>query len=123
MRKRKITFKGIDFLGIRTKKFHELENFFENILKLPRLHSEPGFRAYNLSNGDRIELFSYSYKTHKHFTTGPVAGFAVDDIRATRKEMKKNGIKFFGPIHGRTTKWSHFQGPDGNVYEITNRKR
>lgn len=116
-------FKGITWLGIRTAKFDELCDFYEKLLKLPVIHSEPGFRAYDFPNGDRIEVFSENYQSHKHFITGPVAGFLVDDIEIARAEMEAAGIEFLGPIDGTKgrSRWSHFRGPDGNVYEITER--
>lgn len=119
----KTVFQSLVWLGVRTKRFREMRKFYENILKLKLVHKENGFRAYDLPNGDRIELFTESYKSHKFFKSGPVVGFLVDKINETRAEMEKKGIKFIGPIHsGSTNDWSHFYGPDGNVYEITTRK-
>jgi catechol 2,3-dioxygenase-like lactoylglutathione lyase family enzyme len=117
-------FKSLVWLGVRTKKFRESCHFYEKTLGLRAIHKESGFREYDLPNGDRIELFSTSKKSQKHFTTGPVAGFLVDDIVDARKEMEQSGIKFIGPIRsGSTSNWAHFRGPDGNVYEITNKKK
>jgi len=60
-------------------------------------------------------------RTHEHFTTGPVAGFLVEDVEGARAELEKAGISFIGPVHryDEHSAWSHFVGPDGNVYEIT----
>ena len=118
----KTKFKGIVWLGVRTKKFKELCVWYEKILGLRIVHKEKGFRAYDLLNGDRIELFSERYRSHQHFKTGPVVGFLVDDIEQAKAEMESRGIKFIGPIHGNKSKWAHFKGPDGNIYEITVRK-
>lgn len=118
-----IKFKGIFWLGVRTKKFKELSDFYERILELPVIHREKGFSAYDLPNGDRIEVFSEDYKTHTHFTTGPVAGFSVDNVKKVRTEMEKKGIEFIGSIQGNKSKWAHFKGPDGNIYEITAKKK
>ena len=119
-----ISFKKIVWLGIRTAKFSESCNFYEQLLGLKPLHSESGFRAYDLPDGDRIELFSDDYPTHQHFRAGQVVGFLVDDIKATRAEMETMGIEFLSAVDGTPgkTQWSHFRGPDGNVYEITERK-
>ena len=135
---------------MRTKKFKALCDFYEKTVGLPVAHRERGFRVYDLPNGDRIEVFAQSRKSHKHFTTGPVVGFQVDDVAKARAEMESKGIKFIGPIQGSRKRkaqkvakrhsnilknvgmlfvregrreWAHFRGPDGNVYEITARKR
>jgi predicted enzyme related to lactoylglutathione lyase len=118
----KTLFKGIVWLGVKTEKFDQLSDFYNRILELPLIHEAPGFKIFDLPNGDRIELFAADDKEHAHFTTGPVVGFQVDDIESARKALEEKGVKFVGPIQGKNSKWAHFWGPDGNIYEITNRK-
>ena len=112
---------GIVYLGIKTDKFDELVNFYKNTLGLKENHFEPGFAAYLLPNGDKIEIYGTNdpnNAAHGYFTTGPVAGFEVTDIESTRKELESKGIEFVSPIQGERSRWSHFRGPDGNIYEI-----
>ena len=54
----KTKFKGIVWLGVRTKKFDELVDFYQGKMGLEVIHEAPGFRALDLPNGDRIEIFS-----------------------------------------------------------------
>lgn len=125
----KTKFKGIVWLGVRTNKFDELLDFYQNKMGLPVAHEAPGFRALDLPNGDRIEIFSEEYKSedgndYKHFSTGPVAGFLVDDIEEAKKEMEVEGIEFIGPVgEGGSSKWAHFKGVDENTYELKQLKR
>lgn len=120
----KTKFKGIVWLGIRTKKFDALVDFYQNTMGLPVAHEAPGFKAFDLPSGDRIEIFSESYESedgndYKHFSTGPVAGFLVDNIEEARAEMGAEGIEFIGSIgEGGDSKWAHFKGVDGNTYEL-----
>ena len=124
----KTKFKGIVWLGIRTKKFDELLDFYQNKMGLPVAHEALGFRALDLPNGDRLEIFSEDYvaddgNDYKHFATGPVAGFLVDNIDETKAEMEAEGIKFIGPVgEGGSSKWAHFIGVDGNAYELKQAK-
>lgn len=123
----KAKFKGIVWLGVRTKKFDELVGFYKDKMGLPVTHKEDGFCAFNLPNGDRLEVFSEEYKAdghgYEHFSTGPVAGFLVDDIEEAKKEMEVEGIEFIGPIaEGGGSKWAHFRGVDGNTYELKQKK-
>lgn len=113
-------FKGLVWLGVKTEKFDELSNFYSNIVELPLVHEEPGFKVFDLPNGDRIEIFAPDDKEHR-FTTGPVVGFQVKDIEKAKKELEEKGIHFIGEIEGNSSKWAHFRGPDGNIYEMTNR--
>ncbi len=111
---------GIAWLGVRTEKLDEMSELFEDVFGAELVAERDGFRAYDLQNGDTLELFSNEYATHKHFTTGPVAGFLVNDIFEARKEMEARGIEFIEDIAGdpQTSQWAHFRGPDGNVYEL-----
>ena len=48
-------------------------------------------------------------------------GFEVADVETARAGMQADGVEFIGPVHdgdpGR--RWSHFRGPDGHIYELT----
>lgn len=119
--------KGIIYLGVKTDKFEELNRFYKEILELQPDHFEPGFATYLLPNGDKIEVYGSDdphAPNHDHFTTGPVAGFEVDDVLRVRTELESKGVQFVGPIHGNKrggSRWAHLRGPDGNVYEIKQR--
>jgi len=114
---------GLAWLGTRTDEFTEMCRFYGEVFGLPRVASAPGFAAYRLPSGDLVEVFRPDFEGQEHFTTGPVAGFAVDDIEAAVAEMRANYIEFIGPIGGEPgqSRWAHFRGPDGNVYELTQR--
>ena len=59
---------------------------------------------------------------HSFFTAGPVVGFRVDDVEQARARMEATGIEFFGLVQrSEGASWTHFRGPDGNVYEIIGR--
>jgi predicted enzyme related to lactoylglutathione lyase len=115
--------KGIAWLGVKTDKFKEMCHFYESILGLSTQHEEEGFKAYNLPNGDRIEVFDQSVPYHSYFRKSPIAGFLVENIEESKLKMEKSGIKFLGEIDGdpNKTQWAHFQAPDGNIYEIKSR--
>ena len=74
-----------------------------------------------LPSGEAVEVFGPELAGTEQFATGPVVGFEVEDVREAREEMEAKGVRFLGPVHDRDpgTAWSHFRGPDGNVYEIT----
>jgi catechol 2,3-dioxygenase-like lactoylglutathione lyase family enzyme len=95
-------------------------SFLRDVLYLrPDIHEE-GFAVFRLANGDTVEVFAADDEDHRHFTTGPVVGFRVDDVPAAQAEMEAAGIEFFGRPESSPDgySWSHFRAPDGNVYEI-----
>ena len=112
--------KGIVWLGTRTDRFEQMNDFCRDLMGLSQKLLEPGFAVYELPNGDLFEVFG-SDQAENQFMTHPVAGFLVDDIVAARAEMEARSIEFLGPIKGDTEdyKWTHFRAPDGFVYELT----
>jgi hypothetical protein len=112
--------RGLAWLGTRTDRYEAMRDFVE-LLGGQRLHEVPDFAVFRLENGDKVEVFGPSDRWHGHFTTGPVAGFLVDDLPAAQAELEAAGIEFFGPPASADDgfAWSHFRGPDGNVYELT----
>jgi catechol 2,3-dioxygenase-like lactoylglutathione lyase family enzyme len=98
-------------------------DFLQGTLGFKIEHSDDQITALTLPNGDRFEVFSPDEPDHTYFTTGPVAGFAVDDVDAARKELMAAGVELLGDVESESGyAWQHFRAPDGNIYEITGRK-
>lgn len=111
---------GIAFVGTRTDRFDEMRKLYHDTMGLEMTYEGPGICIWKLPDGGLVEIFSEDEPDHLFFTTGPVAGFTVDDVTRARAELEEAGVEFLGPmerVEGRG--WSFFRGPDGNVYEIT----
>jgi catechol 2,3-dioxygenase-like lactoylglutathione lyase family enzyme len=112
---------GLVWLGTRTNHFTELVTFYRDAMGLDLDHEEPDFAVFKLPDGSKVEVFGPSDEDHLHFDTGPVGGFRVDDIEATRSHLESAGAEFIGPVHHwepTGEAWTHFRAPDGNVYEL-----
>ncbi len=107
---------GLGWCGTRTERGQELADFYEHVLQLPLVHTEPGFWVFTLPDGRNVEVFAADSPGKDHFTTGPVVGFAVRDLDAAVAELVAAGVELLGES-GPT--WQHFRGADGNVYEVT----
>jgi catechol 2,3-dioxygenase-like lactoylglutathione lyase family enzyme len=111
---------GLKWLGTRTDRFAEMVSFFRDVMKLEVIETQESFAWFQLPNGDQVEVFGVDDPDHVYFTTGPVTGFGVTNIEAARRELEEAGLEFVGEIQGESgARWSHFYGPDGNLYEIT----
>jgi len=77
--------------------------------------------GYHSLSTHTVEVFGPGDTGHEHFDAGPVAGFLVDDVREARADLEAAGISFLSPVQESDdgAAWSHFRGPDGNVYEVT----
>lgn len=111
---------GISWLGVKTKKFEEMKNFYQNMLGLSMAFESKGFCAFKADNGDTFEIFNEEVNEYPHFTSAPVAGFQVDDIYIVKENMERDGIEFIGDVGGNPERslWAHFRGPDENMYEL-----
>jgi catechol 2,3-dioxygenase-like lactoylglutathione lyase family enzyme len=106
---------GLGWCGTRTGHGSELAAFYENVLGLQPVHTEPGFWVFRLPDGRNVEVFGPDYPGKDHFGTGPVVGFAVSDLDAAVAELLDAGVELLG--RGGPT-WQQFRAPDGNVYEL-----
>jgi predicted enzyme related to lactoylglutathione lyase len=112
--------KGIMWLGIKTNKHAEMVEFFRDAMGLEADLKEPDFAVLKCPNGDTVELFGPRERDHGFFTTGPVAGFLVEDVDDARRELEGHDVEFLGPVHrwGEFA-WTHFRSPDGTILELT----
>lgn len=106
---------GLGWLGTRTPHAEKLARFYEDVLGLNLVYTEPNFWVFELPDGRKVEVFHPDYPGKDHFTTGPVTAFAVTDLAAAVEELKTAGIELVGEP-GPT--WQHFRGPDGAIYEL-----
>jgi predicted enzyme related to lactoylglutathione lyase len=114
--------RGLTWMGIRVTDLDGAKAFLDR-LGLTLDHAEGEMVAYKAKNGDTVEVFGPGDEGHRHFDTGPVVGFEVDDIERARRELEAAGVEFFGGIgRGAGLAWSHFRGPGGFVYELTTRE-
>jgi len=106
---------GLGWTGTRTERAEELAQFYENMLGLRKVQSEPGFWVFELPDGHHVEVFATGYASKEHMETGPVIGFAVTDLPRAVTELRQAGVELLGEPG---PSWQHFRGPDGNVYEL-----
>lgn len=106
---------GLGWLGTRTARAEQLASFYRDVLGLAPVHAEPGFWAFRLPDGRHVEVFAEEHPEKAHFSTGPVVGFAVEDLESAVKELEEAGVELIGD---RRYSSQHFRGPDGNVYEL-----
>jgi catechol 2,3-dioxygenase-like lactoylglutathione lyase family enzyme len=114
------------WVGTRTEAASQTVAFFRDVLGLREDHAEEDFWVLKLPDGAKVEVFGPRHEHNRHFVTGPVAGFLVDDVRAAAEELRAAGVEIVhGPItwgeEGTDTfnAWVHFRAPDGNLYEFT----
>ena len=111
---------GIVWVGVRTEAFDETVAFFRDTLGVPLEVVSQDFGWSKMPNTSQLEVFGPTDPDHRHFTTGPVPEFLVDDLPAARDELLAAGVEILGePVVQNREGWLHFRAPDGNVYGLT----
>ena len=115
--------RGIAWLGMPARDYRSARDFAAKVPDLDLTLEADEFAVFAAENGDAVEVFGPKAIADEHeFVVEPLAGFAVDDVVAARAEMEAHGVRFIGPVHrGKTLAWSHLDGPDDHVFEITDR--
>jgi catechol 2,3-dioxygenase-like lactoylglutathione lyase family enzyme len=110
----------IGWAGTRTDGYRAMVELLTGVLGLSLAREEPDFAVLHAPSGDTFEVFGPSDADHRHFTTGPVVGFVVEDLPAAVAELERAGVELIGGLmEQRGIGWQHFRAPDGNVYELT----
>ena len=109
------------WVGTRTDNAEPTVAFFREVLGLRLELEHPGFWMLKLPDGSKVEVFGPDSEINRHFTTGPVAGFLVDDVDAATTELRSAGVEILlePEVDGSGNAWVHFRAPDGNIYEFT----
>ena len=109
------------WVGTRTTNDAATVPFFRDVLGLPVGLELPGFTMLKLPDGSKVEVFGPDTDMNPHFTTGPVAGFLVDDVFAATEELRAAGTEIvLEPVlDDWGNAWVHFRAPDGHLYELT----
>jgi catechol 2,3-dioxygenase-like lactoylglutathione lyase family enzyme len=109
------------WVGTRTDNAEPTVAFFREVLGLRLELEHPGFWMLKLPDGSKVEVFGPDTEINRHFTTGPVAGFLVDDVDAAATELRSAGVEILiePGVDDSGNAWVHFRAPDGNIYELT----
>jgi catechol 2,3-dioxygenase-like lactoylglutathione lyase family enzyme len=109
------------WLGTRTENAEPTVAFFRGVLGLRLELDHPGFWVLKLPDGSKVEVFGPDSDFNRHFTTGPVAGFLVDDVHSATAELRAAGVEILlePEVDDSGNAWVHFRAPDGNIYEFT----
>jgi catechol 2,3-dioxygenase-like lactoylglutathione lyase family enzyme len=114
-----MTLLKVDFVGIRSERLNETVALFRDVVGVPLTRQTDDLVGFRLADGTILELYGPANKFHAFFTTGPVAGFRVDNFDVTRGAMLAAGVHFIGDVqHADGVCWQHFHCPDGTVLEI-----
>jgi FtsP/CotA-like multicopper oxidase with cupredoxin domain len=80
-------------VGTRTERPEPTVAFFPDLLGLRLALPLEDFWVLKLPDGSKVEVFGPDGPVNRHFTTGSVAGFLVDDVFDATEELRSAGVK------------------------------
>ncbi len=114
---------AVSWVGIKSADPDPMIRFFRNVLGLTAVVDEPSFTVFELSSGDKIEIFGPEGPDpeYQFATGGVVAGLSVDDIDSAAAEIAAAGLELLGTKQTAPDgyAWQHFRAPDGRVFSLT----
>ena len=110
---------GLGWLGVRTDRFAETVSLYRDVLGLEPFHADESSVRFRLRDATELHVYGPADEDHRFFGTAPVVGLAVQDAAAARARLEAAGITFLTELErDGEAAWCHFEGPDGNVYEL-----
>jgi catechol 2,3-dioxygenase-like lactoylglutathione lyase family enzyme len=109
------------WVGTRTDDAEPTVVFFRDVLGLRPERLGEDFWMAKLPDGGKVEIFGPRTTLNRHFESGPVAGFLVEDVFAATDELRAAGVEILlePAVDQSGNAWVHFRAPDGNIYEFT----
>lgn len=114
------------WVGVPAGNYEAMVTFVRQVLGFASISRSPPRVEIATSEGDELQIMAPGDPYYDFFTrnaTGPVPLFEVDDVHSARQELGHAVIAVIGAT-GRDSRWEwiHFRAPDGNLYELANRR-
>ncbi len=110
------------WIGVVVDDLEGQRRFWGDLLGLPEAGSGPDYVEFDLGEGRMFELLRRS-EVPEYDRPRFQVGFAVEDIERAREEMIGRGVEPITEIaRGEGSAWAYFRDPEGNLFEITQRR-
>jgi predicted enzyme related to lactoylglutathione lyase len=111
------------WIGVVVDDLQAQRTFWGEMLGVPEDHAGAGFAHFILPTGEIFEVIERS-ETPEYDGRRFQVGFEVADIEVARAELIRRGVTAISEIMeaGSPDPWAYFLDPEGNVFEIKQRK-
>ncbi len=121
-----VRIKGLVWLGVPTDRYEQTVGFFQHVLGMSVAFQEGTTVELAAQNGDKVQIFSPDHRYFEFFRgqRAPLVPlFEVDSLDGARAHMAGTGATIVGEEESDAGwTWIHLRGPDGNIYELAERR-
>jgi catechol-2,3-dioxygenase len=112
-----------NWIGVVANDLEKQRRFYRDVLGLSELESGEGWVQFDMGWPNLLEVIQRSDEP-QYDRPRYQAGFAVEDIRATRERLIARGVEPVTEIEGGADSngyWCYFRDAEGNVFEVSQR--
>jgi catechol 2,3-dioxygenase-like lactoylglutathione lyase family enzyme len=118
--------KNVRWVGISTDAYDGMVDLFGDVLGMTRSFAESNTVEFRTSDGDAVQVMGPGhpyFAIFRQHTTGPVPLLEVDDLAEARLRLEAANVEIVRNIDSDSRwEWLIFRGPDGNLYELSQRR-
>lgn len=117
---------GIAWAGLYAEDFDALTTFYRDTLGLKLLESNPRSALFDAGGGALFELWGRGFASTGRKTPrrqSVFIGFLVEQLEPVVEQLKNRGLVAEGEIGSYAgTRWIHYTDPEGNRFEIKDKR-
>jgi predicted enzyme related to lactoylglutathione lyase len=126
MRRNRMTeFGWPTWIGVVAEDLEAQRRFYREVMGFQEVNATDEYAEFDMDGNRKFELLAKDPENPAYAQRRYQVGFDVDDIRSAREELIRRGVEPVGEIEGGQeagSYWAYFRDPEGNVFEITQRR-
>jgi predicted enzyme related to lactoylglutathione lyase len=113
------------WIGVVAEDLEAQRRFYRDVMGFREIEAEVDYVQFDLGENRMFEILAKDPATPEYAERRYQVGFDVEDIRSAREQLIAGGVVPIGEIEGGEESgsyWAYFRDPEGNVFEITQRR-
>jgi catechol 2,3-dioxygenase-like lactoylglutathione lyase family enzyme len=113
------------WIGVVSENLEAQRSFYREVMGFREVEASSDFVIFDMGEGRLFEVLARDPDKPEYAERRFQVGFDVEDIRAAREDLVRRGVEPIGDVEGGPesgNSWAYFRDPEGNVFEITERR-
>jgi predicted enzyme related to lactoylglutathione lyase len=113
------------WIGVVAEDLEAQRRFYRDVMGFREIAAAEDYVQFDLGENRMFEILAKDPATPEYADRRYQVGFDVEDIQSARQQLIRGGVEPIGEIEGGEESgsyWAYFRDPEGNVFEITQRR-